>query len=772
MKPHFRTRARTWLAVTAVLILTGSAVASRLAVVSPSSGWRQVTDPEFPLPPAEDGSILVTLRADRPIALAAPDPLFTRVDANTFATRFPWNWSGPRPVVLVDDVGDETALSVAPQLQRPFNPLAHDVPVISITCDSTGLWDPATGIYATGDDFNFLNHGSDWEREARFQYYEPDAGLVVDEPIGLRIHGGYSRYFHQKGLRFYFDDYGDSDVLDFPFFSDGPTDFERLIIRTSRYDNLCLNTNLAEGLFGSLGHLVSRYRFVAVYLNREYWGAYSLRERLDDKFFATTHGLGSGGLNFIKDGETKEGDAAGWWSFLAEFADVRRPDNPQWLAWVRHNLDLASYIDWQIINMYCVAGDNGFAWNLGLLQTGDQPWRVVMWDEDLLLREADLQANMFRFLTARNETEWYRYQARDDFRIWTEADQQWLTMFRTLLGNRDFRALFRARLEYLLDGPMSADNLVARIAALAVEQRPEIPGHAARWEGFQTNWYETNVVRTQQWLRNRRPIFVAQADSFSAEFDLPAWSGDYTGLVINEFLASNDTDAQDEGGDHADWIELYNAGPATLNLTGVCLTDDLAETDKWELPAVLLPAGEYLIVWCDKQPGQGPLHATFKLSGGGEEIGLFKPLAFGNGPLDTIVYGAQTADISRGRTTDGGSEWALLDPPTFARTNSEAVTTPPVPPATVVLGPNFPNPFNPATTLKYGLPVAGHVRLRVFDVRGRLVRLLLDADHPAGSYQAVWRGLDQAGRPVPAGTYLARLEAGPEVRVESLTLVR
>ncbi len=68
---------------------------------------------------------------------------------------------------------------------------------------------------------------------------------------------------------------------------------------------------------------------------------------------------------------------------------------------------------------------------------------------------------------------------------------------------------------------------------------------------------------------------------------------------------------QDEHGDYDDWVELYNAGPDTLELGGKHLTDNLTNPTKWIFPAVALPPGEFLLVWCDSQPLQGPLHATF-----------------------------------------------------------------------------------------------------------------------------------------------------------------
>jgi CotH kinase protein/Lamin Tail Domain/FlgD Ig-like domain len=761
-----------WLALLVVAAVSGPVLAARLATVIQSSHWRQVTDFFLPLPPEQDGSIVVTLTGDKPISLTEANPDFERVDDRTFTTRFPWNWGSARTVTFTDDLGEETIVEVAPRSAGPFDPLNHDIPVLHITCDSTALWDPEIGIYTTGYYDNFLQRGSAWEHLARFEYYLPGAGKVVDQPIGLRIHGGFGRYYHQKGLRFYFDDYGFGDLLDYPFFDNGPTGFQRLIIRASRYDYAVINSNFAETLFADLGHLASRYRFIGVYLNREYWGAYSLRERLDNRFFLVTWGLGSGGWNYIKDGVTEYGSGEGFWNLLESFSSVTDPEDDQWFGWVRQNLDLASYIDWQIINMYCVSGDNGFAWNLAQFQTGDSPWRLVMWDEDLLLKAGDVNTNMFRFFTARNEEEWNLYRAPNDRRPWNAPDQRWLTMFRTLLGNGEFRALFRSRLENLLTGAMTADNLVARLDAIVAEQLPEIPGHANRWEGFQADWYDLNVDRTRQWLIDRHPVFLAQADSFYQEFSLPAWSDDYEGLVINEFLASNRTEGRDESADSDDWVEIYNGGNSTINLTGLYLTNDLTQTSKWEFPAVMLTPGERLIVWCDNELGQGPLHANFQLNAAGEAIGLFGPLAFGNAAIDTHVFGSQITDVSEGRNGDGSSSWVSYSPPSFNATNEDTSHVPGSIPAMVVLDQNYPNPFNPGTTLSYGLPSSGRVRVAVFDVRGRLVKTLVDETLPEGNHSTKWRGEDTSGRQVPSGMYIARMEFGGEVRTRSMTLVR
>ena len=83
-----------------------------------------------------------------------------------------------------------------------------------------------------------------------------------------------------------------------------------------------------------------------------------------------------------------------------------------------------------------------------------------------------------------------------------------------------------------------------------------------------------------------------------------------------------------------------------------------------------------------------------------------------------------------------------------------------VPPVSA-LHQNVPNPFNPTTTIAFDLARAGHVRLEVFDVSGRSVRVLVDNELPAArNHRVVWDGLDAAGTRASSGVYFYRLVAG------------
>ena len=141
-------------------------------------------------------------------------------------------------------------------------------------------------------------------------------------------------------------------------------------------------------------------------------------------------------------------------------------------------------------------------------------------------------------------------------------------------------------------------------------------------------------------------------------------------LHINEFMASNSSTITDPQGDYDDWIEIYNSGDNLVSLMGMYLTDDLAQPDKWQFPDITLNAGEFLIVWADDDIEDGGLHAGFKLSGSGEEIGLFdNDLS----EIDSLIFEAQAQDISFGSYPDGSDNRGFLNP-TPGEANTEILS--------------------------------------------------------------------------------------------------
>lgn len=144
-------------------------------------------------------------------------------------------------------------------------------------------------------------------------------------------------------------------------------------------------------------------------------------------------------------------------------------------------------------------------------------------------------------------------------------------------------------------------------------------------------------------------------------------------ISVNEFMAQNNHTIQDEHGDWEDWIEVFNAGSDTLNLSGFSLTDNYSNMRKWVFPDTTLPPAGFLLIWCDEDGGDPGLHASFKLSASGERIALSDLENYGGTILDSLSFSAQTADISLARSCDGTGPWHVEAFPTPEFTNGSCV---------------------------------------------------------------------------------------------------
>ena len=93
-------------------------------------------------------------------------------------------------------------------------------------------------------------------------------------------------------------------------------------------------------------------------------------------------------------------------------------------------------------------------------------------------------------------------------------------------------------------------------------------------------------------------------------------------------------------------------------------------------------------------------------------------------------------------------------------------------PSRVHLYPPHPNPANPHTTLRFDLPEPGRATVEVFDVRGRMVKVLWRKETFAGTHEITWDGTDRAGRMSSSGIYFCRLESEGVSKVQRLVIAR
>ncbi len=156
--------------------------------------------------------------------------------------------------------------------------------------------------------------------------------------------------------------------------------------------------------------------------------------------------------------------------------------------------------------------------------------------------------------------------------------------------------------------------------------------------------------------------FEPKTAELNAATILIEWPTGTSPVKLNEFVAKNNAVIADPAGEFEDYLELYNDSAQAMAIGGMYLTDDLTNPDKWDIPSgEIIPAFGTKLIWCDEDGSQGPLHANFKLSSGGEEVALFA--ADGVTLLDRFTFGLQLADVATGRLIDGGAPWVCLGQP-------------------------------------------------------------------------------------------------------------
>ena len=93
-------------------------------------------------------------------------------------------------------------------------------------------------------------------------------------------------------------------------------------------------------------------------------------------------------------------------------------------------------------------------------------------------------------------------------------------------------------------------------------------------------------------------------------------------------------------------------------------------------------------------------------------------------------------------------------------------------PTEFAIGDNYPNPFNPTTTINFALPEEANVTLEVYDTMGRRIATLMSSQLAAGRYETNWNGRNDAGASVASGVYLYRIKAGSFSETKTMLLMK
>lgn len=240
-------------------------------------------------------------------------------------------------------------------------------------------------------------------------------------------------------------------------------------------------------------------------------------------------------------------------------------------------------------------------------------------------------------------------------------------------------------------------------------------------------------------------------------------------LVINEFMASNNTTLSDEHGEYDDWIEIYNADNQSISLNGKYLSDDPDQRNKWPLPNKSISPGQYYLFWADGTPSQGDFHTNFKLKASGEHIGIYESQTNSFASIDTLSYGPQVSDISQGRLPNGSGPIQNLTTPS-PKSNNE--TTNALANNGAIVNQRIqPNPFSDFIDLQFQFKQSTIACIDIYNSLGHSVFQKCDST-PTNSIATRWNGQNEQGK-LAEGLYFVRLSVdGKIVLVESIVLVK
>ena len=405
----------------------------------------------------------------------------------------------------------------------PLGSSRYSLPVVSLSINENELFDYNNGIYVAGvdgdqwradnpttsTDFlegigNYYREGIEDEKVANMSYFV-NGQEVLNQDIGIRIHGGISRSFQSKSLALYSRaDYGSAN-MNYPFFHDLPySNFDKLVLRNSGGDfqttmfRDALNQEVCRFLYPDKEACQNTITFV----NGEYWGILNLRDRYGDSYFKRVYNADA--VDYLEsDGAPKEGDADNYNAML-DYVNTHPLAVSTNYDYIKTQLDPENFADYFIANIFLLNEDwpnnNVEFWrnkipvnDLSAASGLDGRWRWLFHDMDNTLGvvSGDFNLNTLAIATSVDTTPF---------------NPGWSTLLlRKLLENTEFKNYFINRFADLLNTSFLPNRVTSIINSMEAALYSEIPEHIARWKSPPAMSDYDYYVQSERDFASQRP---------------------------------------------------------------------------------------------------------------------------------------------------------------------------------------------------------------------------------------------------------------------------
>jgi hypothetical protein len=487
----------------------------------------------------EGSSIYYTMNGEEPNkrSLNYKEPIF--IDKNNNATVI-------RAIVTKKGYQDSNIITHSYFVNEVMYQNKH-IPIVSIVTDPYNLYDYKKGIYVSGriyDEWleknsevisnipaNYTQKGKDWERSAHVEIFGGDNITVMNQNIGIRISGGFSRAKIIKSLSLYArKSYDDKDFFLYDFSDNGNKtgrlSLSKLVLRTPSTDALgsFFRDDLIQGFItDDLNLDTQKSNTCIVFINGEYFGIQSIKEAYNKEYLSSYYNIptsdvvilknptGTAGIE-ISDGFV--GDEMHYnrmYQFIYE-NDMSIHSNYEYIKTL---MDVDNFMEYNILQIYSAnrdwPGNNVKVWrqraekyNETATYGRDGRWRWLVFDLDyglgLYSKEHSIRYSfdMLDFATKENGPIW--------------PNPPWSTvMLRSLLKNNDFKLKFINKFADRLNTIYSENNVLDEITRYKNIYANYVNEHIKRWNIFKNDitLWESEIKILEEFALNR-PWYVRE----------------------------------------------------------------------------------------------------------------------------------------------------------------------------------------------------------------------------------------------------------------------
>ena len=333
----------------------------------------------------------------------------------------------------------------------------HSLPVLSLLTDSPAEFDTM---------YNAKQKGI--ELPGSLSLYEQDGSFTIG--CGVSMHGETSLVMPKKNMSVRFRGAYGQSTLDYDIYDGGVTEFTNLLLRSGQdFPVSIIRNELCQELCAQATDKVINQRsiYCILYINGEYSGIYTLKEKANEQLYAGIAGVSRDSVEVLEANVSQNSDFFHEVVEFCRFNDMSQEDNYRQFCDI---FDVDSVIDWLILEGYC-ANTDLTSGNVRYCRSSenDGKWRMMFYDLD-----AGFSTPASVFMNVMSE------YARDN--------RQFAAFMVPLMDNAQFKDRFLSRAAELMGSVLTVENVMAEIDRLCAVIAPEVERDYARFDRTVADW--------------------------------------------------------------------------------------------------------------------------------------------------------------------------------------------------------------------------------------------------------------------------------------------